>query len=291
MSESPVFLFDSSDPEMMAAHRKARESFRYFWREMAWERRRIVPALALAAVTAPFTDGTTIKRDEDTPSVEHMWINEVDFDGKNVTGVLLNSPNWLKTVKEGDSATIPLGQISDWMYAISGALLGSGKSSDAPAEVFGAFTVNLMRSRMSRGERRAHDDAWGLDFGDPNQIRLTPYEAKKKPAGFLASLFGKAEPPPATATELPEHPMSENAAPSFREELAKNPEMLRASDDRGWTFLHQQALAGSLATVQVLLDAGADVNALTEHGMTPLQLAKSLGWDKVAKLIASRGGK
>jgi uncharacterized protein len=49
--------------------------------------------------------------------------------------VLLNAPNWLKTVKEGDSARIPLGEIGDWMYVISG-------------EVFGAYTVNLLRSRM-----------------------------------------------------------------------------------------------------------------------------------------------
>ena len=59
--------------------------------------------------------------------------------------------------------------------------------------------------------------------------------------------------------------------------------------DGGWTFLHQEALAGSLPTVQVLLEAGADPNAVTDHGMTPLQLARSLGWDKVVALLASSG--
>ena len=29
-------------------------------------------------------------------------------------------------------------------------------------------------------------------------------------------------------------------------------------------------------------------NALTNHGMTPLQLAQSLGWDKVVALLARK---
>jgi ankyrin repeat protein len=52
--------------------------------------------------------------------------------------------------------------------------------------------------------------------------------------------------------------------------------------------LHHQALAGSLATVKILLEFDADVNAVTDRGMTPLQLAKSLGWDKVVALLKSR---
>ena len=34
-------MFDNSDPEMQGAYEKARATFRYFWREVAWERRRI----------------------------------------------------------------------------------------------------------------------------------------------------------------------------------------------------------------------------------------------------------
>ena len=54
---------------------------------------------------------------------------------------------------------------------------------------------------------------------------------------------------------------------------------------RGWTLLHQEALAGSAATVKVLLEAGADPNARTDDGITPLELARSLGWEKVAALL------
>jgi uncharacterized protein YegJ (DUF2314 family) len=282
-SQSKVFLFDNSDPEMQEAYKKARATFRYFWREVAWERRRIVPALDLACVKAPFSDGARAAKPQENPEVEHMWLNDVDFDGQFVSGVLMNTPNWLKTVKEGDSARIALDQISDWMYACSVHIPGRRLER---AEVFGAYTVNLMRSRMSRQERKEHDDAWGLDFGAPRTIRIVPYE-KKKSGGLLQAWFGKRQADP----DIPEHPMSEAAAQSLRERLAQDPSMLQAKDDRGWTFLHQQALAGSAATVRVLLEAGADANALTSHGMTPLQLAKSLGWDRVVALLVGRGAK
>lgn len=256
---SKVYMFSGSDPEMLRANEKARETFRYFWREMAWENRRIVPALDLACVKAPFSDGEY--RTGDGPEVEHMWISEVQFDGEAISGVLLNSPNWLKTVKEGDSASFRLNEISDWMYAISG-------------EVYGAYTVNLLRSRMSARERKDHDEAWGMNFGDPAQIRLVP-EPKKK------GLFGGAK----KADPDDEHPMSANMAPSLKEQIKKVPSFITDKDDDGWTILHHLALAGSLDGVKVLLAAGADRHAPTNDGKTPAALARTLGWSKVVALL------
>ena len=51
------------------------------------------------------------------------------------------------------------------------------------------------------------------------------------------------------------------------------------------TLKSQLALAGSTACVKILLDAGADRNALTDNGMTALQLAKTLNWEKVVTLL------
>jgi uncharacterized protein YegJ (DUF2314 family) len=260
---SKVFLFDNDEPEMRAAYRKARDTFRYFCREVAWERRRIVPALDLACVKTPFSDDRRTSRNDDEPDVEQMWLDEVDFDGRTVTGVLLNSPNWLKTVKAGDAAHRTLAEITDWMYAVDG-------------EVYGAFTVNLMRARMSPRERKDHDKAWGLDFGDPTRVRLVP----RKKDWFSQD-----------GAETQEHPMSMAMAPSLEEELRKRPTMVRDADDRGWTLLHHTALAGSTAPVRVLLEAGADPNAKTGDGRTPLQLAESLGWTRVVALLKGKGAK
>jgi uncharacterized protein YegJ (DUF2314 family) len=266
MSESQpskVYIFDGDDPEMQGASEKARATFRYFWREVAWERKRIVPALDLAAVKAPFSDGEFAEQTEGEPHIEQMWLDEVDFDGRFVSGKLLNAPNRLKTVKVGDSVRIPLAEISDWMYVISG-------------EVYGAYTVNLIRSRMDQRERKQHDNAWGLNFGDPERIRVVP---PKK------SWFGRRN------EEIQEHPMSENMAPGLKDEVAKYPSLLQWKDERGWTLLHHDALAGSFPSVTVLLDCGADPNAQTDDGLTPIELAQSLGWDKVVGVLQSKGAR
>jgi uncharacterized protein len=253
---SPVFLFENSDPEMQTAYDRARATFRYFWREMAWERRRIIPGVEIAAVKAPFLDAPKGDRE-----AEHMWLDRVDFDGRFLSGVLLNSPQSLQTFKVGDSVRLSIGEISDWMYVISG-------------EVYGAYTVNLIRSRMNRKERQEHDAAWGLSFGDPNEIRIIP--ALKK-SDILFDKYSNAD--------IPEHPMSENIAVSWQEQLITDPGLLQWKDDRDWTLLHHQALAGSEATVKILLEHGADKNRVTNLGMTPLQLAQSLGWEKVIALL------
>ena len=41
-------------PEMIDAFKQARSTFKYFWRELWWERRRIVPALNLPVLKQRF---------------------------------------------------------------------------------------------------------------------------------------------------------------------------------------------------------------------------------------------
>ena len=268
-SKSPVFRFEGDDPDMLQAYQDARASFRYFWRELFWEYHRIVPALDMSAVKAPFSDGPNAPRPKNQPEVEQMWMSDVQFDGRVVSGELINAPNWVKSVKQGDSVRVPLDEISDWMYAIDG-------------QVFGAYTVNVLRAKMNPAERKEHDAAWGLNFGDPSKIRVIP--EPKKGRGLLGNWFGKQTP----ANMDDDHPMSVSMATSLKDQIAKDPSMLTSKSDEGWTLLHQVALGGSESNVKVLLEAGADRNALTNDGRTALQLAQSLGWDRVVALLQGK---
>ena len=247
-----VFFASDSDPVMQRAKEGARASFRYFWRELAWERRRIVPALDIAAVKVAFYDPPPSSESR----AEEMWIGDVDFDGRFVRGTLLNAPNWLKSIREGDEATVPLHGFSDWMFAIDGRIRGG-------------FTVNAIRARMSATDRAAHDDAWGFDFGDPSSV-------------FVAVELG------ADGRPL-EHPMALNMKASLAEYVRKDPAGATAKDARGWSMLHHLALAGTKTGVSVLLDHGVDPNARANDGTTALDLARTLGWDDVVETLVARG--
>lgn len=276
---SPVTLQEADDAELKKASHDSRQTFRYFWRELAWEYRRIIPALDLACVKVAFRDPEGSRRRGDGPAVEQMWVSDVMFDGQKVSGTLLNEPNWLTSVKAGDEVQVPPKEVNDWMYAIDG-------------KVFGAYTVNLIRSRMGRSERSQHDKAWGLDFGDPKSIRIVPSEyVHKKPAGFLGKMFGGEKPITLAEIEASEHPMAIAMGSSLEEMLTENPANVHEADDRGFTNLHSLSLAGTHSGVKILLKHGANPNAVTKNGMTPLRLAKSLGWIRVIQVLEQAGAK
>jgi len=251
---STVFYFEGDDPEMLEAYEKARATFRYLWRELTWEYRRIIPALGMSGVKAVFYDEKP--RGNAKPAVEQMWFTDLFFDGNLITGRLLNKPNKVRSVKAGDQVSRSLNEITDWMFSYG----------DEP---FGGFTVNLMRSKMSPEERQSHDNAWGMKFGDPANVRILPD----------------------SQSEDEEHPMSENMGPSLEEHLKNDPIGLLSPDENGWTTLHSMALGGSYAAVKILLEHAADPSAPTGNGMTPLQLARCLGWEKVAALLLEHGAK
>src|SRR5262249_27259966 len=52
--------------------------------------------------------------------------------------------------------------------------------------------------------------------------------------------------------------------------IAANPELVKAEDRAGSTPLHHAAGFGTLATMKLLLDKGADVNAANKRKSTPL---------------------
>lgn len=262
MGESPIFGASQLDPAMQAAYARARETFKYLWRELTWEYRRIVPGLELSAVKASFNDPGN---PED--AAEHMWLSDIQFDGEIVSASLLNQPRGLRSVSAGDRVELSLEAIEDWMYALRG-------------RVYGGFTIQAMRMQMPPAERKAHDRAWGFEFGDPEVVELVPNWSAKPKKGF----FRKAKPEPGDPNA--EHPMSVNMAEKLSEEIGKNREaFLTSADPDGLTMLHSMALGGSADGVRVLLAAGADRALTTKRGFTALALAKRMDWPRCVALL------
>jgi hypothetical protein len=187
-----------------------------------------------------------------------MWLSDIGFDGDAVVATLLNSPNQLSSVAEGDQVSLVLEEIEDWMYVVEG-------------RVYGAFTVQVMRSQMSVDERAEHDEAWGLEFPEPSRVDLVPKWAEG----------GESQDPDV------EHPMSENMADGLAEAVAADPESFFRTGPSGLNTLHSLALGGSQACVRVLLDKGADPRVRTQSGRTARELAAMLGWPRVVELLRS----
>ena len=256
MSKEITFLADGDDLKMVAAFKKAQETFKYFWRELYWEGHRIVPALDVACVKVAFSQAPSFMqkmRGKKGPIVEHMWISEVSFDGDLIQGVLINAPDHLTNIRKGARVEVPLSQISDWLFACMG-------------KTYGGFTVQAMRSAMAGEERAAHDAAWGLDFGDCNDIEIV-YQQKQHPENLI------------------EHPMSKNMRASLTDFLKEKPDQIVCKDEAGYTLLHKNAIAGNLTAVEVLLAAGADKSRKTHSGKTALDFARQLDWPRIVAAL------
>jgi len=223
---------------------KAQKTFKYFWRELSWEKRRIVPSLDLAMVKVAFK--------EDEKNIEYMWIDNIYFDGTYIQGVLINEPNSLTNIKNGDKVTIKLDELCDWIFAIN-------------REVYGAFTVNLIRSEMSEEEREEHDKAWGLNFGNPNDIKLVVN-------GNISE----------------EHPMSLNMTSSLIKNLKSSNDIIEYRGESKETMLHYEALAGNTSQVKILLEYGIDIDLENINGMKAIDLAKIMQWNNVIKVIEEK---
>src|SRR6266404_1115843 len=74
-----------------------------------------------------------------------------------------------------------------------------------------------------------------------------------------------------------------------RQLVKQNPELVKAYSPDGWTALHLNF--GNLGIVKVLLDSGADINAISKNKLsaTPLQGAAAMQNLELAKLLVDRG--
>ncbi|CAM1360541.1 DUF2314 domain-containing protein [Tenacibaculum xiamenense] len=243
-------FYAQQDDLMKQASLDAQKNFKYFWRELYWEYRRIVPGHDFAMVKVPFQQKFPRERE---PLVEHMWVNNIAFDGEVITGELVNQPNRLTNVDKGDIITRKIDEIGDWMISIQG-------------KTYGGFTIQVMRSGMNDQEREHHDNTWGLDFGDYNEVLLV-HKQKENPENLV------------------EHPMSKNMVEKMREFLKENPEELTIIDENGLSLLHKEAIAGNRTTIEILLELGADKTVKSTAGKTALEYAEAMGWEHLLEVL------
>lgn len=245
----PVVAFAPSDhPEMMDAYEEARKTFKYFWRELSWEYRRTVPVHGFSCVKLAF------KQDKGGETVvEYMWIGQIVFNGDKVKGILVNEPGELTNVELGDVFEVNIDEICDWMFSING-------------KTYGGFSVQVIRSKMTEETRAKHDEAWGLDFDDPDDIAIV-YEQKEHPENLI------------------EHPMSIAMKDDVLAHVQQNPTEVTSKDGEGYTLLHRETIAGNKALVEILINAGAAIEAKTPTGKTAADYAKELNWEHILPLF------
>lgn len=246
---NPVFKNESA--EMLQAFQHAQDNFKYFWREMYWEYRRIVPAFDIAYAKITFSQETS---DPNNPIVEFMWINEIEFDGENITGILLNEPYEIDGLEVGEKVTVTFNQLVDWMLV----------SMD---EVYGAFSIQEYRKLLTLEQRQEYDQAWNINFTDPEQIYVV-HGQKTHPEYLI------------------EHPMCINLKDQIEETLIESSEYLTSLDDIGNSFLHRETIAGNASNIEIALKLGAKSEAKNTLGKTALDYAKQMNWQHILPLLS-----
>lgn len=118
----PVVDFEDDDPEMSAAIAQARQTLGEFLAHLQQH-----PDDELNLIKAPIETGER---------VEHIWIDNVTFDGTQFTGTLSNQPYDLSIYKQGDEVTVPRDDVSDWMYVVD-------------EKMHGGHTIAVMQRRMA----------------------------------------------------------------------------------------------------------------------------------------------
>jgi uncharacterized protein YegJ (DUF2314 family) len=80
----------------------------------------------------------------DGNNVEHLWVREVTYDGKNFHGKVDNQPLQIKNAHAGERITAAPEEVDDWMFLKDGKLIG-------------AYTTRVLYARLSPEEKAEFD--------------------------------------------------------------------------------------------------------------------------------------
>lgn len=130
MADDRTVSCSSEDADMEAAISEAKASFGQF----------------IAAYCDPIEQQTSflvkVVFDEGEQR-EHIWLADLDFSGKNPSGIVANEPN-LSSLKFMQRVEFAPSHISDWMFIEDGYVVGG-------------YTTRVIRSRMTSEERQQFD--------------------------------------------------------------------------------------------------------------------------------------
>jgi len=128
-SGDPVVSFDSDDPEMNGAIAESRRRWPEFLQ--AYEAR--APGQRFN-VKYPFKVKRSTKN-------EHIWIGVTAIRDGHVTGTIDNEPDNDIGHANGESVTVPVTGLSDWLYIPNGA---------SEKDFAGGFTVKVVLAREKK---------------------------------------------------------------------------------------------------------------------------------------------
>lgn len=111
-THAPIVNIDGDDPRMVAAVEEARRRWPEF--VVAFRNRG-------GDVDEPFVIKARFAEGENE---EFMWVSVQQIEGEQITGRLDNSPAALTGVKEGDTVTVALADLNDWLYGADGKPVG-----------------------------------------------------------------------------------------------------------------------------------------------------------------------
>jgi uncharacterized protein YegJ (DUF2314 family) len=129
-----IVMFKEDDPAMNAAMEQARASVR---RDFIPVLKKPAPGCVAFSVKVAIKDGD---------KVEVMWLSNPTLEGDKFTGRIGNEPGIVKNVKLGQTYSVPVDEIADWMYIENKRLVGG-------------YTMRVMRDKMSPKERAEFDKA------------------------------------------------------------------------------------------------------------------------------------
>jgi uncharacterized protein YegJ (DUF2314 family) len=110
-------------------------------RAVSHARRHLGFFVAVMKAKKPDDSGFEVKKAfVDGNSVEHLWIGDLTWDGKNFHGRVNNKPLDVSNVRLGQKVTVAPREVTDWMFIKSGKMMGG-------------FTTRVLYARLSPKER------------------------------------------------------------------------------------------------------------------------------------------